>query len=640
MNKVVKAFAGFLVVFIAIIVLVPLFVSNDDIVQQISRHVKDATGRTLIVDGDKSLSIVPSLTLTLDNVRLSNMSSGSQADMVMMNKLDIHIQWLSLLRGKLVIDRFVVEQPNILLETDKQGVSNWQFYPTITAETQKATTPSNTPVLPENFDIHLGQVEIIGGRVTFIDHSQNSTAQIEQIDLRLLLSSLQQPLALSGNVSYMNERFTLDGQLDTPWHLINKQVTKLTLHVQSTLVNLTFDGELGSATEVVKGHLALATSSVKNILTWQEQPTNYNEHALNQLNFKTDLLFDGKTLTLPNLEAKLDKLAFTGQSTFVLSSPLQVNMDLDLGVLDLNPYLIDTTGVDKTEAEQSAPVIVWSNDVIDLSPLKQLNARIALNSKKLLFRQIELGENELLLQLNNGNAQLDLLKFNAYQGEGSGSITLTTGHNPYQINSDFSFKGIQANPLLKDAVGFDKLLGQGDLQWNINTYGNSQKTLIEQLGGIVTINLTDGAIKGANLAAIARSAEGLLSGELDKVNLDKEFNDAQKTDFASLLTTLSFSQGVGNVKELSLVNPFIRVSGLGKVDLPKTAVDLQIKTTLIASAQGQQAVDDKKGVAIPIKVTGQFHQVKIRPDVRNVIEDKVKNKLKNKVNDALKSLFK
>jgi AsmA protein len=644
MNKTVKIITASLAVFIIVVLLIPVFISSDDVVNKLSEQVTESTGRTLIIEGEKSFSIFPSLTLQLQDVRFSNMKSGSKADMMTMKALEVHIPWMSIFSGELIIERFVIEQPDILLETDKQGRNNWQLLAS-TADSvdseskQAATTQENQSTLPDNVDLSLGTIEVNGGQLTLIDHRNNSSTQVEQLDISLVLPSLRKNLALHGQLTYMGEAFTFDVNLDTPAKLINNQPVSVELAMTSSLLNMNYKGELLEAGNIIKGHLALETESVKNLLAWQKHSLTVKDNAFNQFSFNTDMMFSKNTLTLNKLDAKLDQLAFTGKSLLVLSSPPQVNLAIDLGVLDLNPYLADvakeTVQEDQENSDKESEAIVWDKTPLDLSALKQVNADIKLSSSKLIFREITLDENQLSLVLKNGNALLTLEKFNAYQGKGVGEVKLITAKKPYKIQSNFELKDIQANPLLKDAVGFDKLLGKGLVNWNISTQGVSQHDFVNYLDGKIGFNLSDGAVKGVNLAALARSAEGLLSGDMSKVSLDNNFDDAQATDFASFLANFTFNQGVGSTTDLALVNPFIRVSGKGKLDLPKTEIDFKVKTKLIASAAGQQATGKNSGITIPIKITGPFHKTKIRADVSSVTKDKIKDKL----TDKLKGFF-
>jgi len=123
------------------------------------------------------------------------------------------------------------------------------------------------------------------------------------------------------------------------------------------------------------------------------------------------------------------------------------------------------------------------------------------------------------------------------------------------------------------------------------------------------------------------------------MGLDRDFSNADKTDFAALTGKFMVRNGVATTNSLSLDNPFIRISGTGDINLPKTDVKLHIKSKMVASSQGQAAEGNSVGIEIPIKITGPFHQIKIRPDISSSAKDKVKDKLKDKLKGKLKGLF-
>ena len=298
-----------------------------------------------------------------------------------------------------------------------------------------------------------------------------------------------------------------------------------------------------------------------------------------------------------------------------------------------------STVVETPPSDDKAPQpIVWDNTPVDLSALGSINANISIQSSQLLVRDIKLGKNELAIVLNNSVADVQLKSFQGYEGNGSGKIRVNASKNPYQITTKFELANINAEPLLTDAIGFDKLLGKGQLTWDLSTQGLSQREFINKLNGQLDISFIDGAVKGLNLAAIAKSASNIMQGNLSAVSLDSDFSNAEKTDFAALTGKFTLNNGVANTDNLSLDNPFIRISGTGDINLPETKVNLHIKSKLVASTQGQAAESTDSGVVIPIKITGPFHKVKIRPDVSSGAKDKVKEKVKDKLKDKLKGL--
>ncbi|WP_114326723.1 AsmA family protein [Candidatus Colwellia aromaticivorans] len=642
-----KSIAIISFVVILLIVVATQLISTQDIFNQVSAKVQQATGRTLTVNGEQDLSVFPSLSLELNDVHFSNVKGGSKKGMASITELLIHIPWLSVFSGELHVDKFVINNPDILLEKNMDGKVNWQFSPLATTENEVDNSTENTAkkapanddniILPEYFDISLGQIEINGGKLTFIDHQSKETKIIDQLNLAILLPSLRQPLNFSGSVRYMAQVFELKSSMTTPAKAINNQAFSLKLVLTFPLAKLNYEGEVIQQGKELKGKLSVSGDSVKQLLNWQNIPLVAKDEAFNKFSFSTNMHFANNKLTLNELMVNLDALEFKGSTAITLSTPLKISSNIDLGILDLNPYLPNNnnSSEDSPPNETENQPVIWDDTAIDLSALTSLNADISIQSSQLLVREIKLGKNEIALLLNNGIASLQLKSFQGYEGNGRGAFKVNSNKKPYQITSKFELAKINAQPLLTDAVGFDKLMGQGQLAWELSTQGGSQRDFINQLNGNIDFSFIDGAVKGVNLAAVAKSASNIMKGNLSAVSLDSDFSNADKTDFAALTGKFMLSNGVANTNNLSLNNPFIRISGTGDIDLPKTKVKLQIKSKIVASSQGQTADGTSSGVEIPIKITGPFHQIKIRPDVSSGAKDKVKDKLKNK----LKGLF-
>ncbi len=640
MRTFLKVIGVLLIVLVGAALLVSQLISKDKIISHITEQVEEVTGRTLSVDGEVGLQIFPTLAINLEQVSFSNHAQSEQAHMVSLKQLSLDIPWIAALSGEIAIDKFVIDSPTILLEKFSDQQSNWQLLGNKSADTGSVNQEkSGTVTLPESFDLQLGQVQIVNGNLTYIDHTTAKTTKVEQLNLDVLLPSLKQPLQLNGQVTYMNEVIELNTELATPMKVITGDDFDMSLGVVSDLVNLSYKGDITEQTKKVSGKLTLKGDSLKQLLAWQNIPLDAKAEAFNAFSIGANMSFYQDELALSDIQVTLDELDIKGQTSVKLVEPIDISANVNLGRLNLNPYIkeqaANTSNESKADKPKEKQPIEWDDSPIDLSALGQLNADIRIQSTALLVKDIKLAENDLQITLKDKVAHIQLHTFKGYAGDGVGSIKVNAQNKPYKINTDFSLKGINAEPLLTDAVGFDKLLGKGELGWQLATTGVSQKSFINALNGQLNFNFVDGAVKGFNLAAIARSAESLLKGDFSKVNLDKEFSQSEKTDFASLGATFKVTDGVAETEDLAMVNPFIRVAGNGKVDLPQTKVNMKVKSTVVASSQGQQASDDAAGFTIPIKIKGPFHDVKVKPDVENDTKEKLKDKLK----DKLKGLF-
>lgn len=633
MKALLKVLGLLLVLLVAIALLVPMFISMDDITQTIADKVEATTGRTLAVGGEKSLAVFPSLALQLEQVSLSNSAGGTRPDMATIESLDIHIPWFSLLSGELKVEKFVINNPDILLEIDAAGNANWDIMPT--AGAAQETPGGEATSLPAGFDVSLGEVAIYGGRVRMLDHQAGSEQLVEELDLVIGLPSLQEDLALEGTITWMGEVLELSVSLTTPAGLLAGQPFDLELTLDSRLLGMVYRGNISEGGGRVSGSLELAGDSLQELAAWQEVALEGGDDAFNRFELSGDMVFAADVLEISGLEARLDALEIKGSSTLSLTEPPDIRANLDLGLLDLNPYL--PTPAAAGEATQTAAsdtpaqAVEWDDTPIDLSALKSVNAEIALRSSGLRARDIKLDENELLLRMKGGKLDLGLEKFSAYQGSGTGSVTVDARRTPYSVATDFSLSGISAQPLLSDVIGFDKLLGSGQLQWRLKTRGVSQKDFISALAGQLGFKFSDGAIKGVNIAALVRSAQDLIKGDVSGLGLAQGFDEAEQTDFSELGGTLLFTNGVGRNNDLAMASPLLRVSGKGEVDLPKAKIDYRLTARLVNTIEGQAATGKAKGVAIPVRIKGPFHKVKIKPDVSQAAEEKVKDTIKDEL---------
>lgn len=640
-----KSLSVIVIILVLLVVAASQLISPQDIIEQVSSQVEQTTGRTFTVNDEANLKVFPSLLIELHDVRFANIEDGSRSDMARISELVIHIPWLSLFSGELTIDKFVINNPDILLEKRVDGIVNWQFLPLTSTNEEIKNTANNAVAnntvmtLPEAFDVSLGQVEINGGKLTIIDHQSKDTKMIDQLNLAVMLPSLREDLNLSGNIRYMEHVFELESTVTTPAKAINNQPFSINLSLTSKLATLNYEGKVLRQGKELNGMLSLSGDSVKQLLRWQKLPLEAKDEAFNQFSLTTQVHFVGSKLSLDELQMKLDALAFNGSTTIDLTTPLNITSTIDLGILNLNPYLPAETTVASQKKQTDSQPLVWDNTALDLSALAALNAELSIQSSQLFAREVKLGKNAIKVTLQNGIANIALKSFQGYEGNGSGSIKVNANKKPYIINSQFQLTNINAEPLLTDAIGFDKLMGKGQLAWELTTQGLSQRDFIDALDGSIDFSFIDGAIKGVNLAAIAKSASNIVAGNLAAVNLDSNFSNAEKTDFAELTGKFELNKGIATTNNLSLKNPFVRISGMGDINLPKTKVKLQVKTTMVSSAKGQAAQGDSAGIDIPIKIKGPFHDIKIRPDISSATKDKVKDKIKDKVKNKLKGLF-
>lgn len=630
MKKFLIGLAVVVVLLIAAVVAIPFFVPVETFKQQAIAGVKSATGRDLKIDGAVKFSVFPAVAFEANQVSLSNAAGAATKDMVTLAMLRVKVDLIPLLSKNISIDEFVLIDPVINLETDRQGKGNWVFGPPSAASAPAAGSPAKPAAAGGGMDLSelkLGDVRLVNGRLTFRDGQTSKTETVENINLKLALPGLDKPFKADGDLAWHSKKISLAAGIASPKQLlVDGKPTALNVKVSGEPLNLAFDGTVKlPAPLTVGGTVDLAVPSIRALAAWAGSPLTTPgmaaDKTLGALSIKGKVGMNGPTkFSFTDAAIAIDAIKAKGGVEADVTGKPYVKATLDVDMLDLNPYLPPEppAGAAKPAAPAGAPAGQasaakdddWSDAPLDLSALRLANADLGLSVGGIKARKIEVGKSALKVALKDGRMAADLTELNLYKGNGTGRVMLDGSGAGAGVESTFKLANVQVEPLLRDAAGFEKLSGAGALDFAVTGKGRSQRELIGALNGKGAINFADGAIKGINLAAILRNPVSVITGSSQA---------AEKTDFSSLAGTYTITNGIVKNTDLALLSPLLRVGGNGSVDLPKRTVDYRIEGKLAATTQGQGG-GNAAGVTIPVLVKGPWSNLSYQPDMSGLMK--------------------
>ncbi|HIJ64004.1 MAG TPA: AsmA-like C-terminal region-containing protein, partial [Rhodospirillaceae bacterium] len=267
----------------------------------------------------------------------------------------------------------------------------------------------------------------------------------------------------------------------------------------------------------------------------------------------------------------------------------------------------------------------WSDDPIDASGLKAADADLTMKSGGIKIRKIEIGKSQLGVALHGGKLAVDLAGMELYKGQGKGRLSIDGSQPGAGIDADFSLKGLQAQPFLAAAAGFERLDGTANADLQVAGRGRSQRQIVSSLGGKGAVSFLNGSIRGINLAAMLRNVTTAFS----------ETGGDQKTDFAELGGTFTIASGVVSNQDLSLKAPLLRVAGAGTVDLPKRTTTYRVEPKVAATTEGQGGKQDVGGLSVPVIIEGPWNNLSYRPDLAGMVKGNVGQAVKGAIDKAL-----
>lgn len=174
--------------------------------------VAEETGRVVTFGGPIDLDIGTTTRLVVRDVSFANAEWGSRPEMATVGLLEADIRLFPLFSGEIDIERIVLRDADVLIETDAEGRSNLDF----AGADQEPDTPQERG---GGIDLGVGQLRIENVKVTHIDAAANQTI-VAKLDRAIAVPAepgapldvdIQGDVTLNQHVAVVD----LDGQVGT-----------------------------------------------------------------------------------------------------------------------------------------------------------------------------------------------------------------------------------------------------------------------------------------------------------------------------------------------------------------------------------------------------------------------------------------
>ena len=143
------------------------------------------------------------------------------------------------------------------------------------------------------------------------------------------------------------------------------------------------------------------------------------------------------------------------------------------------------------------------------------------------------------------------------------------------------------------------------------------------------MRFTDGAIVGIDLASMVRNVKTAFG-------LAQQPSEKPRTDFAELQLPYTITNGLFKTDASRLASPLLRVLVAGTADLAKETLDFRVEPKFVATIQGQGDTTQRKGILVPVMVSGSFESPTFTPDLKAILEQRIDQSLPDK--EALKKM--
>ncbi|MCF8114424.1 MAG: AsmA family protein [Desulfotignum sp.] len=627
MNRLIKWILGMMaalvVLVVAAIVLVPMFVDLHQYKRGLEELVTQQTGRSFTMGDDMDVSIFPWVGVRLSDLHLGSPEGFAAKDMVVVDQFEVRLKVMPLLSRRIEINTFVVDTPQIFFERRKDGRANWEGLGKADergAQKKPAEekTGSTDPALPIE-SLMVGDFTIRNGQIVFADKAAGLEKQITELNLTLGDISLDKPVKIDLSSRVDGKPLSLKGKIgpvgknpgksDIDFDLVLKALGMMDVKLAGKLVDLSDRSQANMALDV-------APFSLRKLMAELDQPffmETADPAVFEKIAMQANISGGASAVSLTSGQLTLDDsfLTFSGEAK-AFEEP-DVVFDLALDRIDLDRYLPpaqekNKAGVPSSDGKKEAA----PGAAPDYGPLRRLVLDGKLKIGQMKAANVTVSDIAAHVTARNGQIAVDPLSMNLYQGSLASALGIDVRQKKPETRINLDLNGVQAGPLIRDAVAKDLISGTLTADVSLAMAGSTPDQIKKSLDGKGQLTFTDGAIEGIDIAGMVRNAAA-------KAGLGQQTAEKPRTDFAELTVPFSVGQGIFHVNDAGLKSPLLRVNAAGKAYLMKEELDFRVEPKLVGTLKGQGDTMDRSGIMVPLLVTGSFASPKIRPDLAGML---------------------
>ncbi len=622
----------FLAIFLLVVVVIgagTFFIKTLDLnnyKELIVNKAKQATGRELVIAGDIEHTLWPRLGLTLGQTTFGNAPGFGDAPMAKVDKVDINVAVLPLLKKKVEASKLILHGLKVNLHTNAQGVTNWDdLVPDEAAADKESSEGSASPAV----DVVVNGIEVTDAELQWRDDQVGTNVQIAPFNLTTgelvdgKATDVKMDLKLKNASPLMDAslKIVTKALFDSKAQTLSLQGLNLDLHsTGESFPNGALDLDL---TSDVSGNFATQKYSMQNTNikiagTGDAFPDGKLDVAM-QTNIDADVA--NEVLSLSALVVSMLDTQLTGNASVKSFSKPDVKFSLASEVLDLDKLLPTSSAEEKAESTPAD-----ENEAIELptKTLRDMRVNGDVSVGKLIVSGMTMTNVKATVTAKGGLLQVTPMSMNLYDGtmKGKASVDVRNDTPRYALSTDLS--GVQIDKLSMDFLGEEKayLRGISNLSLDVNTTGNSVAELKRALGGKVDLNAGNGALRDAKLAANVEKAAALLKGREPKPA-------GEELVFDKLFGTFNISNGLTDNKDFILNTPIIVAKGIGKVDIGQSTTDYTISIGLS---------EEPGKCGVPVTIKGPFEDLSYGVDLKAALKCTQSAKIEEK-KEELKQEF-
>lgn len=584
-STLVKILAGLVVLVVAAVFVAILVIDPNEYKDEIIAAVEDQTGREFSIESDIDLNIGLTPSFAVSGVRIANANWSSRPEMMSVGEFAAEVALLPLIFGDLQINRLVLRDADILIETDAEGRSNLDFGG---AEKEKSAN-EGTPNLPQ-----INNVLVENAILTIVNGTTNATSKFEVTRLSAKATDLSSPLAIDvTGIATIEEQaieFAAEGDLGAPKLLLAAtQPYPINLTVTGLGVTAKINGTIADLAEIAGLDLKFEVSGPNLLglapLAGDGLPT------AGPITLAATIKGNSDNAALETIALQIGKTDVAGSLSIDMRGQRpRLEGTLHAGQVDITELLPSGENSKSTDGDK-----LFSSDPLPLGVLKSVDAKLDIAITQLILPGMTLADAKGVLALDNGALAIKPLDASLVGSAVSGDIGVDTRSGPASVSFNVKAPQLDIGELLREFADLDKLRGGGAMNVALRGTGSSVAEIMASLNGHSRLLMGEGEVKNDFLGTVSGLSQtvGEVFGKKEWIAIECIASDFEVTN------------GVANSRINVINTELLLITTEGKVDLAQEKPDLKVSPS-------PKGID--LSLAVPVNVGGSLANPTFTPD--------------------------
>lgn len=541
------------IILAVLVVVLVIFIATFDIGKYkgvIQDQAKAATGRDVVIGDIKmAFSLTPAVTLT--DVTVANAPWGSRPQMVILKTAVAHLALIPLISGKVDIASITADDPDLWLETDRQGKGNWEF----------ASAPATGQAKSDDAALNVGA---LGAKGVKLNYKDGKTGQVTTMGIKSVDVTLEGPLSAMQITKVDVADATLsikDARTAT-----NATVGKFVMDARGKISDL--------------GITNIAVSDAKVSYKGEGAPV---EGVFSKLSLDKDGKLEVAG-TLNGEDVKASGSLAPVAALVALNKPfpaklvleavgLKAETDLQVTVVNKRPQVKGTVNVAEYTLLSSKSEQMFPTTPLPWDALKGADADVKFSLGKVNMAGGMVATNVTLpLALAQGKLAVAPFSLGIAGGTVSGNLNANAGDKSVALSLEG--KGFTAEGIAKEIKKGEQIVGGPmDIRLNVRGAGNSMHDVAASLDGTFVAGMGEGRIRRGALNVVGADVLGQVASAINPMASKSEFTIAK-----CAVVNLAIADGVATTNNgIAFVSDELQVQSSGTINLGTERVDLNVR---------------------------------------------------------------